>query len=432
MKTTFCFISILFLVSCSSNGNKNSNEKISENIVSVINEPFTGDFVNDTVFTINPKEDNILETQNGSSIIIEANSIVNNDGEVENGKINVRFNQYHSVLDVISSGIPMGYDTLGEKYTFETAGMFTLKANNSKDEPLKIKQGKQIKVNLASDKKDEQFNFYQLNEQTGDWTYENNKTSIKENKNYTQQPKLIKPTKCTTENPFILDFDFDLSNYSELDVFKGIVWEYTGKHDSLDPMKNKISKTKWTDFSLTPTNEKAYEYFLKMSNKTKSFTTKVKAILEGEDFKLALETFNNKKIELEKKIEDLQKPIIRSVDIAGFGTYNYDYIYHIEESAPIVADFKFDSDSDKEHARVMVLYEDDDAVVSYAKSDWSKFGLNKKTHPKIFAILPQNKIAVFKGNVKSIFDKTKYTFKMKTLSSTINSKVDLLKAIQNI
>jgi len=432
MKVFVLLLSITLLLSCTNSTKNNTLKGNNVNITTVINQPFEGDFVNDTIFKVNPKEDNLLKTTNGSSIFIPANCIVNKNGDVENGNVNISFNQYHSVLDVISSGIPMNYDTLGEKHTFETAGMFTLKANNTKGEPLKIKENAQIKVNLASDKKDENFNFYHLNEQTGEWTFKENKTEIRENKDYVSKPKIIKPTKCSNKDPFILDFDFDLSNYAELDVFKGIVWEYTGNHDSLNPVKNKISNIKWTDFSLKPTNEKAYEYFLTMRNKRKTFTTKVKAILEGEDFELAMKKFNTSKIDREKKIESLQKPIVRSVNIEGFGTYNYDYIYHIDAPAPIVADFEFDTDSEKEHARIMVLYEDDDVVVSYAKSDWNKFGLNKKSHPKIFAILPNNKIAVFKGNVKQILNKTKYTFRMKTLSSIIHSKVDLLKAIQSI
>jgi hypothetical protein len=332
----------------------------------------------------------------------------------------------------MSSGIPMVYDTLGTQFTFETAGMFTLKAKSKKGETLAIKNGQKIQVNLSTDKSDEKFNFYQLNEQTGDWTYNFNDFETSNNERYTENKRLIKPTKSTTKNPFVLDLSFDLSNYPELEPFNGIMWEYTGNNDSLDPRINNKFKSKWTKFDLTPTKENAYEYFLKMSNKRNSFVTKVKAILNGEDLDLAIAKYNKAKIEFEKKVENLQKPFIRSVEIGGFGTYNYDYVYHIDNPAKIIADFEFETESEKDHALVIVIYEKEDVVVNYPKDKWELFSLDKSSSPKIIAILPENKIAVYKGSMENVYKHSKFTFKMETLPNKVNNKVDILKAIQSI
>jgi len=429
MKNIIPLLIICFAFSCTntSNSNLTKEQKIEE---SIINERFAGHFINDTIFEIDPLVKNVLETSNGSSVLIPANCLLNNKGELVKEKVDITFKQYHSVLDIIVSGIPMDYDTLGQTYSFESAGMFNLTATCKTGEKLALKEQSKIEVNLGSDK-EEKFNFYELDEQTGTWTCQPQTHKIKANKKYDPSVKIIEP-KQGDENQFVLDLNFDVSSYKELDLFSGIVWEYTGDNDSLDPRKNDIGKTNWTDFNLEPTYEKAYEYFLTMSTSKKSFVTKVKASLKGADFDLAMQAFNAQKIEMVKKIENLQKPFIRSVNISGFGTYNYDYIHKIEDPAELLADFSFDSESEKDHALIAVVYEKEDVVVNYPQDKWKLFSLDKKSTPKIIAVLPDNTVAVYKGNVKRCYNKKKFTFKMEVLKDKIKDKSDLLKAIQNI
>lgn len=308
--------------------------------------------------------------------------------------------------------------------------MFNIIAKDKLGKKLYINKDAQIQINLTSDKKDK-FNFYELDESNGKWTYQAQKHTTKKNNKFNPSENLIQPQKGN-ENNFVLDLNFDVSSYKELDVFSGILWEYTGKHDSLDPRKNNINNVSWTDFNLEPTNEEAYEYFLTMNTKNKSFVTRVKASLQGEDFDIAMESFNAQKIEMVRKIDNLQKPFIRSIDISGFGTYNFDYIHKIEEPVKLLADFNFKSLSDTEHALIAVIYEKEDVVVQYPKDKWDLFSLDKKSSPKIIALLPNNSLAVYKGDIKKCFDKKKFTFNMKVVKNKIHSKSDLLTAIQNI
>jgi len=426
---------LLILLGCAGNQLELS-ENAANQLTSFINPPLEGDFVNRQTYHIDPTIENKLEAPNGSSFTIPAKSIVNANGEILNEEITITFDQYHSTIDILTSGIPMTYDTLGETYTFQSAGMFTLEAQTTtSNEPVFVKEGAAIDMNLASDKSDEQpFNFYEINPETRDWTFEPAASTVRLNPRFDPENYTPPAPEPVSEDAFVLDINFDLSNYEELSVFSGIVWEYTGTHDSLDPRKSKLMhRQRWTNFELEPTHEVGYEYYLTMSNNLNQFTTRVKAALDGEDMEAAIADFQTKKIAFEKKKDDLQKPFIRSVQIDGFGTYNYDYIYKVDQPQIMAADFDFKNNNDlKDHALIVVIYEEDDVVVNYPKTNWDKFGLNGEKDAKIMAILPGNQVAVCTDDITQSYGKSKHTFQMQVLDQTVESKADLVDVIASI
>ena len=423
--TYIIFGSILTACSGENNGtNSNEGESI-EDEFTIITPPLSGDFQNDTVFTIDPTKATTVTAANGSSIEIPANILVDEDGKPVKKKVDISFTQYHSAADIIASGIPMQYDSAGVTNNFESAGMFTLKAT-SKKKKVFIKDGETVKVNLASDKADK-MNFYQLDDQTGDWTYEMAPQSPIKNPRFDPSIVPLKPQE-RNKNAFVLDLNFDVSDYSELTAFSGIVWEYVGDHDSLDPRKNPIvGNVKWTDFSLEPTYENAFEYYLKMERGTSAyFTTKVKAALQGADLEKAMAEFEAKKAENADKMDMLQKPFIRSVQISGFNTYNYDYIHSMKEPNPVLADFKFDKhNTSKDRSLVFVYYQEQNVVVNYPPENWNLFAIDRAANCKILAVLPGNQLAVYNGKNSACYEKESYTFDMKVLDNVLNEKSDL-------
>jgi len=423
---------IIFAFSCVIN-ESNPGEILATN--TVISPPLEGDFVNDATFEIDPSKENTLETSNGSYFTIPSNSLVDANGNLVKDKVTITFNQYHSIPDILTSGIPMDYDSIGTSFSLESAGMFTLEGK-SKDNPIYLKEGTAIEMNLASDYGSESpYNFYELDENTGDWTFEHSSSPLQVKGNPKYDPFSIpqKP-EPVAEDAFIIDVNLDISDYEELTAFTGVVWEYTGIEDSLDPRKNKwINRVKWNSFDLNPTNELPYEYFMTMNGNSRSFTTRVKAALNGTDLDIAMAEFEQKKIETAKKMESLPKPYIRSVNIDGFGTYNYDYIHRIDEPAQVIADFDFDQhNSMKGEAIVAVVYEDDNFIVNYPKSQWSLFGIDTQAEAKIIAILPGNQLAIYKGDVSDCYDKQEHTFKMEVVPNKIETKGDLIDILASI
>jgi len=418
--TTFC------IQACGDSTEATDDSEFSAELPTVIAPPLEGDFQNDTVFAIDPTKPTEIELANGTSIEIPANILVDEKGKAVKKEVEISFTQYHSTADIIASGIPMEYDSSGTEFHFESAGMFSIDAR-SKKKKVQVKEGEQIKINLASDK-NSKMNFYQLNEQTGDWTYDPAPTTPIPNPRFQRGSFPLKPQPRNV-NAFVLDLDLDLSDFDELSMFNGIVWEYCGDHDSLDPRKNPdVSATQWTDFDLEPTYDEAYEYWLKMNrNNKKTFTTKVKAALQGEDFEAALKQYQEKKIEIADKRDQMKKPFIRSVAISGFGTFNCDAVDQLEEPQRIMADFDFQNAADD--GAVFVMYPDEDIVYNFYTKPWGGFAVDKAKECHVLAILPGNELYAYKGDLSDCYGKESYTFKMTKIGENLTKKADLEKAV---
>ncbi|OIQ32613.1 MAG: hypothetical protein BM555_04830 [Crocinitomix sp. MedPE-SWsnd] len=419
------------LFSCGGDNPADDGELTSEEVNSIINSPLEGDFQNDAEFKFDPTKPATFETPNGSSIEIPANAIVDENGDPVKKKVDLTFTQYHSAADLMASGIPMEYDSAGTSNHFESAGMFSLDARVKKKKVF-LKEGESIKVNLASDKND-QMNFYELDEKTGDWTYDPAPVTPIANPSFDRSKYPIKPVK-RNKNAFVLDLDFDLSDFDELEAFSGIVWEYSGDHDSLDPRKNPVvSSTEWTDFDLEPTYDEAFEYWLVMNrNRKLTYKTKVKAALQGEDFENAMAQYKDKKIEIAAKRDSLKKPFIRSVEIGGFGTFNCDYIHSMMDPEEMIADFDFGSEDLKARSAVFVMYPETEVVVNYYQPPYTMFALDKAQPYEILAILPGNKVAAYKGDATKSYGKSEFTFKMDIVAEGVQTKADFERTIAGL
>jgi len=123
---------------------------------------------NDFTFQSNIGKSISLPT--GTSIVIEPGVLEFEDGKEVEGEVKL---QYREVFDAVGSfltGIPMAYDSAGEEHQLSTAGMFELKAF-SDDKPLRIKEGKNIQINLANNEKGSEYNYYNFNKGSGNWDY---------------------------------------------------------------------------------------------------------------------------------------------------------------------------------------------------------------------------------------------------------------------
>jgi hypothetical protein len=110
-----------------------------------------------------------LFTQNGSIIVFPANALMNNKGEIVQGKIEVQSREFNDALDYSIAGIPMAYDSAGVKYTFISSGMIDIKANQN-GEALQINPNVKPTLNLVSTNREKNTNLYKLDTVTGVWT----------------------------------------------------------------------------------------------------------------------------------------------------------------------------------------------------------------------------------------------------------------------
>lgn len=122
-------------------------------------------------FAIDNSKDTNIQFSTGSVIAIPANAFKSSDGsEIDNQQVNLKYREFHNPYDLFVSGIPMEYDSAGVNYTFETAGMIDVMAFDG-DKELILKEDKSLEVSILSDNADTDFNVYDLDEETGEWSY---------------------------------------------------------------------------------------------------------------------------------------------------------------------------------------------------------------------------------------------------------------------
>lgn len=81
-----------------------------------------------------------IEVKGGTTIEIPACPFLTADGQEVSGTVEIKYREMNDPVDFAVSGIPMTYDSAGQKFVFESAGMFEIQG---------WKDGKQVVVNPA-------------------------------------------------------------------------------------------------------------------------------------------------------------------------------------------------------------------------------------------------------------------------------------------
>lgn len=135
-----------------------------------INPPIAEANIKSAVFVLEAEKDSIVSYITGSQIMVPANAFLDENGNAVKGKVELSYREFHSVSDVFLAGIPMTYDSAGETYHFETAGMMEIAATQN-GKPLRTNPQALIQVKMVSDKKEDRFNTYYLDTTKKQWQY---------------------------------------------------------------------------------------------------------------------------------------------------------------------------------------------------------------------------------------------------------------------
>jgi hypothetical protein len=151
----------------SDNGQRTTDSVIQRTI---IKPPLSQVNVEFQKFTLDADKGGTFTSKLGSKVTVPASSLLDGKGNKVSGKVEMRFREFHDPVDFFVSGIPMEYDSAGNKYVFESAGMMELHAFQSGKE-LAIDPARPLKVNLQSNTAGTEYNVYLLDTLTGKWSY---------------------------------------------------------------------------------------------------------------------------------------------------------------------------------------------------------------------------------------------------------------------
>ncbi|MGL4598599.1 MAG: hypothetical protein ACRCYO_13870 [Bacteroidia bacterium] len=354
------------------------NGKINDQAVS---PPLKDVDVPDQEYTINASENDTLVTTSGTTMTIPKGTLVDENGKAVAGNVSFSYREFHTAAEIIASGITMQYDSAGQVYPFESAGMFELTASQN-GKPVFVREGGSIALSFISYKSGD-FNFYELDTVANNWVY---KTSGGADTNVVfkqisaalaalgtrpAEPQAVDP------NLPMINFDIDPELRPELANYNNVLWQYAGTGN--DPEKDgRVYNTSWTRMSLEP-NADEQTYTLNLAAANESFTTQVRPVLSDADLKTARQTFREKLKVWEAKRQERETqlgsipPFTRQVSVSRFGFANCDRIFGRPDAIVVIPDFDFGSSSFNDHREEVTLYliADGNAIPASAHSGYS-------------------------------------------------------------
>lgn len=260
-------------------------------------------------FVVKPGKTNVFTTSKGSSITVPADAFAHQDGTPVSGEVEVRFAEFHTVAEIFLSGIPMAYDSAGVAYTFESAGMFDVRAS-SKGEELVLADNKSIRVDLVSNAP-EPYNFYYFDTTAGRWDYAYTETpgNLRRGPSAPQAPMprasaaasqvVQQPTAVTTDpqidaqssmpvikkrNPRNQAFkiEFDESKFPELAGTKELMFEVDDTEEN-----RKYLRGTWDSIALQRMSDRMYH--ITLYRLKRSISIKAQPVLNPAEYEAALD-----------------------------------------------------------------------------------------------------------------------------------------------
>ena len=209
--------------------------------------PIPGFEILPDTFYINLNADTTVVTASGTALFVPANCFARTDGDSIIGDITLTYREFHDAVDIYLAGIHMDFYAMGERFIFNTAGMFEIEANASGNE-LTFAEGKKIDLRFASQYVGDDYSFFYLNPESGAWEWIDLPEPAEINQEKIDARKALQekmPKNYLSDEYLVLHYGAFLDIYFNNDYRKG--WENRNnsairKH--LSSYKFKMYKTK--------------------------------------------------------------------------------------------------------------------------------------------------------------------------------------------
>jgi hypothetical protein len=275
-----------------------------------ISPPVASADIQSTVYVLNAQADSTINYPGGSKIHVPANAFLDKNGKIVTGKVDLHYREFKKVDEVFLAGIPMTYDSAGEQFHFETAGMMEITASQN-GEGLKTNPAALVKIDMVSANKEDRFNTYYLDTIEKKWKYTtqcnfNNANvadsnsapatsplpvkEIKQIQNeivQLEKQKPNKPKKQDTGKPRF-SIKVDPSEFPEIAIYKGVKFQV--EDSSYRPDKADIT---WADIELKrlPGNNR---YQITFINPNEKYRVIAVPVFDNKDYAAATKIYGQK------------------------------------------------------------------------------------------------------------------------------------------
>ena len=307
-KTTL--IPILFLfASCSDQPEKGSsrNADLSKDSLKIstsfIKPPITGVNVPVEEFSFSAEQGDTLFPNSGSIILFPPNSLVDQNGNLVKGKVDVTYREFIDPVDFFVSGIPMNYEMNNTNYTFESSGMIEIKVTQL-NVPVFVNPSNRPEVNLLTNNSDPEHNLYFLDTVQKKWIEKGKDliTNLKRSNNNSRKKTNLEPTAQNNTNAVkpikasggpVFEIEVSPGDFPELDIYRNVKFEIDKSEKKYNP---KDAEIEWNDVRATKSSKEGL-YLITFSTPNKKVTYLARPEFEGKDYDQAIKAFDesNKK-----------------------------------------------------------------------------------------------------------------------------------------
>jgi hypothetical protein len=278
--------------------------------VKVVNPPIPTADIPFKEYEVDAAKGDTIVYPSGSVLLFPKDAFVDKNGKLIEGKVNIKYREFHNPVDQFLSGIPMGYDSAGVHYTFESAGMCDIQAFKD-GQPVYVNKQNKTEINIATQNTDLAQNLYYLDTTTNQWINRGKSEVLELGKIKIDTPmqtatatniqKPIRPSLLDDELP-IIKVNIDTASFDELKSYHNLQFQLDKSENRFSPQDANI---RWDDIKLVK-GIKDGLYNIRFSKAfgdyKKSVEYKVKPVLNEKDYANALVAYDKQMAAYEKKI----------------------------------------------------------------------------------------------------------------------------------
>ncbi|CAN5120472.1 hypothetical protein BH09BAC5_BH09BAC5_07970 [soil metagenome] len=135
-----------------------------------ISPPISSLEIRNHAYHFNSSKGCVFTHISGTKITFPENAFVDENGNSVSGNVDVEYREFHDQVDFFLSGIPMEYDSAGNTYQFQSAGMMEI-SGMINGKPVFLAKDKKVKIEFASEVSGPKYNLYRFDTLAGNWNY---------------------------------------------------------------------------------------------------------------------------------------------------------------------------------------------------------------------------------------------------------------------
>lgn len=293
-----------------------------------VHPPFDGIDVPFETYIFEAQKGAAIKTVSGSILRVPPHAFVDEQGQVVENTIELRYRDFHHPFELLISGIPMTIDTLGEELHFESAGMMEVRAS-SEGRELALAEGQQIDVELVSLSDDPEYDLYYFDEAKGQWDNLGDVMPVAEAANVSSEPSLLAteevpstmtPPTQAGKTSYLFELDFNADSFPELTTYDNVLFEVDESKAKFNP---DLYQVKWEKIDLKR-SETENRYHLILSRKDTSVSVQAYPVLKGKDYQKAMIEYNGMKSARSERLEREKNFAVEEVFLVKTDVYQED------------------------------------------------------------------------------------------------------------